>query len=54
VLRIDGVLTPLSEFPPATPEYVETVFNEITAPEQKNTFLEQLELDFAYSIPSLA
>ncbi|TEU03084.1 MAG: type IV pilus twitching motility protein PilT [Dehalococcoidia bacterium] len=54
VLRIDGVLTPLSEFAPATPEYVETVFDEITTPEQKNTFLEELELDFAYSIPGLA
>ena len=54
VLRIDGVLTPLSEFVPATPEYVETVFDEITTPEQKNTFLEELELDFAYSIPGLA
>ena len=54
MFRIDGVLTPLGEFPPATPEYVETVFNEITTPEQKNTFLEQLELDFAYSIHGLA
>jgi twitching motility protein PilT len=54
VLRIDGVLKPLSELAPATPEYVETVFNEITTPEQKNTFLEELELDFAYSIPGLA
>jgi len=54
VLRIDGVLTPLSEFAPATPEYVETVFDEITTAEQKNTFLEELELDFAYSIPGLA
>ncbi len=54
VLRIDGKLTPLSEFAPATPEYVETVFDEITTPEQKNTFLEELELDFAYSLPGLA
>ncbi len=54
VLRIDGVLTPLSELPPVTPEYVETVFNQIVTPEQKSTFLEELELDFAYSIPGLA
>jgi twitching motility protein PilT len=54
VLRIDGVLTPLSEFVPATPEYVETVFDGITTPEQKSTFLEELELDFAYSLPGLA
>ena len=54
VLRIDGVLTPLSEFAPVTPEYVEMVLDQIATPGQKNTFLEQLELDFAYSIPGLA
>jgi len=54
VLRIDGALTPLSELPSVTPEYVEMVLDEIATPEQKNTFLEQLELDFAYSIPGLA
>jgi twitching motility protein PilT len=54
VLRIDGMLMPLSELPPVTPEYVDNVFNEIVTPEQKNTFLEELELDFAYSIPGLA
>ena len=53
VLRIDGVLTPLKEFAPVTPKYVETVFDEITTAEQKNTFLEELELDFAYSMPGL-
>ncbi len=54
VLRIDGVLTPLSEFAPVTPEYVEMVLDQIATPGQKSTFLEQLELDFAYSISGLA
>ena len=54
VLRINGVLTPLNELPPVTPQYVETVFQHIATPEQKSTFLEELELDFAYSIPNLA
>ncbi len=54
VLRINGVLTPLSQFAPATPEFVEKVFNEIATPEQKSTFLEELELDFTHSIPGLA
>jgi twitching motility protein PilT len=54
VLRIDGALTPLTDFTPVTPEYVETVFDGITTPEQKADFQEQLELDFAYSIPGLA
>ncbi len=54
VLRINGVLTPLNQFAPATPEFVEKVFNEIATPEQKNTFLEERELDFTHSIPGLA
>jgi len=54
VLRINGVLTPLDELSPVTPEYVKEVFNCITTPEQKSTFLKDLELDFAYSIPGLA
>ena len=54
VLRINGVLTPLNELPPVTPQYVETVFQHIATPEQKSTFLQELELDFAYSIPDLA
>ncbi|MHA2067145.1 MAG: type IV pilus twitching motility protein PilT [Candidatus Thorarchaeota archaeon] len=54
VLRINGVLTPLNQFAPATPEYVEKVFSEIVTPEQKNTFLEEQELDFTHSIPGLA
>ena len=54
VLRIDGVLTPLNQFPKVTPEYVESVFKEITTTEQRETFLQYLELDFAFSIPHLA
>ena len=54
VLRIDGVLTPLNQFPPVDPKNVEMVFDNITTPEQKKTFQEQKELDFAYSIPGLA
>lgn len=54
VLRINGALTPLNELPPVTPQYVETVFQHIVTPEQKSTFLQELELDFAYSIPGLA
>ncbi len=54
VLRINGVLTPLNELPPVTPQYVETIFDHIATPEQKSTFVQELELDFAYSIPGLA
>jgi len=54
VLRIDGALTPLKQFPAIDPKKVEMVFDSITTPEQKRTFLEEKELDFAYSIPGLA
>ena len=33
VLRIDGVLTPLNQFPPVDPKKVEMVFDNITTPE---------------------
>jgi twitching motility protein PilT len=54
VLRINGTLTPLDQFPPVDPKKVEMVFDNITTPEQKKIFQEQKELDFAYSIPGLA
>lgn len=54
MFRINGVLTPVSEWPAVTPEYVETVLDQIATREQKNAFLRELELDFAYSIPGLA
>jgi len=54
VLRIDGVLTPLENLPPITNKYVETLLEHVVAPEQMNTFLTEMELDFAYSVPGLA
>ena len=54
VLRIDGVLTPLEDLPPITNKDVEALLEHIVTPEQMDTFLTELELDFAYSIPGLA
>ncbi len=54
VLRIDGTLTPLQDLPPITAQDVEMVLDHIATPEQRNTFVTELELDFAYSIPGLA
>jgi twitching motility protein PilT len=54
VLRIDGVLTPLEELPPVTGEDVERLLEHLVTPEQMNTFLTEMELDFALSIPGLA
>ncbi len=54
VLRIDGVLTILEDLPPVKGKDVEMLLEHVVTPEQMNTFLTELELDFAYSVPGLA
>ncbi len=54
VLRVDGELVPLTDQPQNTMEEVETAFDFITTPEQRNRFHLEKELDFAYSVPGLA
>jgi len=54
VLRIDGSLERQEDMLALTPEDIQRVFDTITTQEQKDTFLRELELDFAYSIPGIA
>ncbi len=54
VLRIDGVLIPQEDWPPVTPKDIEMAFEHITTQSQGETFLREMELDFAYSLPGLA
>jgi len=54
VLRVDGELVPLNQMPQITMEDVESAFDYITTPEQRNRFHLEKELDFAYSVPGLA
>ncbi len=54
VLRIDGLLTPLEDLPPITEKDLEALMEHVVTPEQMNTFLTDMELDFAYSVPGLA
>jgi twitching motility protein PilT len=54
VFRIDGTLTPLEDTEPLSGEELEKMFEEITTSEQRDSFENELELDFAYSIPGLA
>ncbi len=54
VFRIDGKITPQSDFAMVTPPDMEAVFEQITKPEQKTAFARDLELDFAYGVPGLA
>jgi len=54
VLRIDGALTLMRDLSPMTERDIETILENIVTPEQMNTFVTELELDFAYSISGLA
>ncbi len=54
ILRIDGELIPQKDLPPVTGGDVELALEQITTPEQRNTFATEKELDFAYSVPKLA
>lgn len=51
VLRIDGELISQMDLPKMTPEDVYQAFLDITTEEQRKIFAQELELDFAYSIP---
>ena len=53
ILRIDGELSPQSEFSSITPEEVEQLFESVINEEQKRRFRETLELDFAHGIPGM-
>lgn len=54
VPRIDGSLVIQEDMPPLTTDDIESIFQEITSQEQRVTFIKELELDFAYSVPGLA
>lgn len=53
-LRIDGVLVPLQKEPLITPEVAEGLISALVTPEQKQRFLKERQLDFAYSLEDKA
>lgn len=53
VLRINGELVPQDEMPEMTAEGMKRVFEELTTEEQRNSFADELELDFAYQADGL-
>ncbi len=53
-LRINGVLTPIEGEPPLTPKDTEEAFESLTTEKQRQRFYDELELDFAYSLPGVA
>ena len=54
VIRVDGELMIQTASPALKTSDLEAVLDEITKPEQKETFLREKELDFAYSVAGLA
>ncbi len=54
VFRIDGVLARQEHLQQVTPKDIESIFQQVTTPEQRVTFIRERELDFAYSVPGLA
>lgn len=54
VFRIDGVLVPQEDLPLTSPADLKEAFEQITTTGQRKTFYEDLELDFAYSLPGIA
>lgn len=54
VLRIDGKLIPQDNFPQVTHHEAKKLFEQITNQQQRDTFLRDKELDFAYTLDKLA
>jgi twitching motility protein PilT len=53
-VRIDGLLRPLSEFPPLTPVDTKRLAYSVLTDAQKHRFEETLELDFSFGMKGLA
>jgi twitching motility protein PilT len=53
LLRIDGLLQPEEEGPPLTEEAISQAFNQITSDDERESFRQNLELDFGYTIPGV-
>ncbi|ADJ26089.1 twitching motility protein [Dehalogenimonas lykanthroporepellens BL-DC-9] len=54
VIRVDGELVILEQYPNLKTGDLELILDEIAKPEQKETFLREKELDFAYGVAGLA
>lgn len=50
-LRIHGELQPVTGSSPLDPAQLEAIFQQLTVPDQRNSFRDQLELDFSYQGP---
>jgi twitching motility protein PilT len=53
-LRVNGVIVPIEDMAPMTPDDVTRIFECITSEAQRQSFLEHLELDLLYQIPGVS
>jgi twitching motility protein PilT len=53
VLRVDGILVPQDDQSQLTAKDTESIFGQVTTREQRVTFVNELELDFAYGFHGL-
>ncbi len=53
LLRINGLLEPVTAMPPLTPSDTEQAFHQITSEGQRAEFHQRLELDFGYNVPDI-
>jgi len=53
VFRINGQLIPQDEVPEMTLQDMKQVFEEVTTDEQRSSFADELELDFAYQVDGI-
>jgi twitching motility protein PilT len=54
VIRVDGILRPIDGMPDITRRDLEEAFKQMTNDNQRQEFLQQMELDFAYSVAGLS
>ncbi|MCA1822812.1 MAG: type IV pilus twitching motility protein PilT [Frankia sp.] len=54
VIRVNGHLTSLDEFPKMSPPLIQKMMYAIVTQRQRERFEEELELDFAYAVPGKA
>ena len=53
-VRLSGHLTPLDDYPKLAPQIIQKTMYAIMSQKQREKFEEELELDFAYSVPGKA
>ncbi len=53
LLRINGLLQPVPDMLPLTPEDTNQAFNQITSDTERTDFHRRLELDFGYTLPGV-